>query len=251
MRYFALILLCCLPLTLSAQAEDADTLVRVSRHEYFRPTKLILPGALLAVGAWGLENGWLRSVNRDVDGHMQDLSKGRTTKIDNFLRFAPTVGSIILQVAKVPTRYTLQERLALKATSYLAYFGLVGGLKLVVHENRPDGSDDDSFPSGHTAVVFMGAEHIRAQYGGWYGAAAYTVATGVAFLRMYNRKHWLTDVMAGAGAGILCARVGYWLLPLERKLLHLKTKSTGSSMVVLPTYDASCQAMGLAMAYQF
>ena len=54
----------------------------------------------------------------------------------------------------------------------------------------------------------MGAELVRMEYGGWYGIGAYTIAVGVGFMRMYNGRHWLHDVVAGAGVGILSARVG-------------------------------------------
>lgn len=54
----------------------------------------------------------------------------------------------------------------------------------------------------------MGAELVRIEYGGWYGAGAYAVAAGVGFMRMYNGRHWLHDVVAGAGVGILSARIG-------------------------------------------
>lgn len=252
MKYLiAILLLCSLSVPALAQFEQRDTLFRATKHEYFRPQQLILPGALLAVGAWGVENGWLRHIDREVNKGMKDLSGGRTTGLDDYLRFAPLATTAILTRAGTPSPYTLEEKLAVRATSYMAYFALVGGLKQVVHEMRPDGSGDDSFPSGHTTVAFMGAEHIRAEYGGWYGVGAYTVATGVAFLRLYNQKHWLTDVVAGAGAGILCARVGYWLLPFERKLFHLKSNSYGTSFVAMPTYDASRNALGCAMAYHF
>lgn len=252
MRYLPLFLLFfCLPVLSVGQTAKTDSVCRVIAEEHFRPKQLILPGALLAVGALGVENGWLGSVDRKVNEGISDLSGGHHIGLDDYLRFAPLVGSVVLSQAGVSTPYSLEERLAVRATSFMAYFALVGGLKQVVHETRPDGSDRKSFPSGHTTVAFMGAEHIRTEYGGWYGVGAYTVACGVAFLRLYNQKHWLNDVVAGAGTGILCARLGYWLLPYERKLFKLKTKNDGSSFVALPTFDASRNAVGCAMAYQF
>jgi membrane-associated phospholipid phosphatase len=47
----------------------------------------------------------------------------------------------------------------------------------------------------------------------WYGISGYVVATGTGFFRMYNDRHWLTDVAAGAGIGILCTKTAYWLYP--------------------------------------
>lgn len=68
----------------------------------------------------------------------------------------------------------------------------------------------------------MGAELMRIEYGGWYGVSGYVVATGVGFMRMYNGRHWLHDVVAGAGVGILSARIGEWSCLLWQKLFQKK-----------------------------
>ncbi|MBQ1177891.1 MAG: phosphatase PAP2 family protein, partial [Bacteroidaceae bacterium] len=90
------------------------------------------------------------------------------------------------------------------------------------------------FPSGHTATTFMGAELVRIEYGDehpWLAAGAYTLATAVGVLRVYNDRHWFTDVFAGAGVGILSARIGYWLLPYTRQVMH---RLTGWDVFVAP-----------------
>ena len=80
-----------------------------------------------------------------------------------------------------------------------------------------------SFPSGHTGTAFLGAELVRKEYGWGWGSAAYAVASTTAVLRMYNNEHWLSDVIAGAGLGILCANVGTWLRDPVTDLLCLDT----------------------------
>ncbi|HSZ32377.1 MAG TPA: phosphatase PAP2 family protein [Puia sp.] len=52
----------------------------------------------------------------------------------------------------------------------------------------------------------------------WYGISGYVVAGSVAYLRMYNNKHWLNDVVAGAGFGILSTRLAYILYPKMKKI---------------------------------
>ncbi|MDE6694481.1 MAG: phosphatase PAP2 family protein, partial [Bacteroidales bacterium] len=96
----------------------------------------------------------------------------------------------------------------------------------------------------------------------------YTVATSVAFLRMYNNRHWLNDVIAGAGIGILSARIGYWMLPLYQRWFHWDAnaknaknpknskspknlKKSRSFVTVLPAYDYDMQAMSLNVAVMF
>ncbi len=95
----------------------------------------------------------------------------------------------------------------------------------------------------------MGAELVRSEYGNAYGAGAYVVAAGIAMLRIYNDRHWLNDVIGGAGFGILSARIGYWLLPCERKLF--RWKNSDPSVSVLPTYNPAGHNVGIAFAATF
>lgn len=76
------------------------------------------------------------------------------------------------------------------------------GLKYSIHERRPDGSDNRSFPSAHTSVSFTSAEYLRKRYGWEYGLPAYTLASFVAYSRVESNKHHVRDVIAGAAIGI-------------------------------------------------
>ncbi|MBS0387081.1 MAG: phosphatase PAP2 family protein [Proteobacteria bacterium] len=75
-------------------------------------------------------------------------------------------------------------------------------LKFAVNENRPNGGDH-SFPSGHTAFAFTGAEFIRKEYGWRWGVPSYAVAGYVGWSRVAAREHYTHDVLAGALIGIL------------------------------------------------
>ena len=75
-------------------------------------------------------------------------------------------------------------------------------LKFTFSETRPNGGDR-SFPSGHTSFAFTGAEFIRKEYGWWWGAPAYAVASYVGWSRVESREHYTHDVLAGALIGIL------------------------------------------------
>jgi membrane-associated phospholipid phosphatase len=79
----------------------------------------------------------------------------------------------------------------------------VEGLKFTVDKDRPDGSGDDSFPSGHTADSFASATFIQQRYGWKWGIPAYIGATFVGYSRVKSDKHYLEDVLAGAAIGIL------------------------------------------------
>ena len=89
---------------------------------------------------------------------------------------------------------------------------------------RPDGSTYNSFPSGHTATAFVGAEFMHQELGWhspWYSFAGYTMATATGILRIANNRHWLGDVIAGAGIGMLTTKLSYLVAEkIEKKFSH-------------------------------
>ncbi len=139
--------------------------------------------------------------------------------VDSWLRFAPAAFDLGAGALGLDARRDFVGRSVEAAVAFGTMAAVTEGLKLSVRSVRPDGSDDRSFPSGHAAVAFTGAELVRMEYGWGWGAGAYAVATSVAALRLYNGRHWLSDVLAGAGIGILSAHIGDWLTdPLQRLL---------------------------------
>ena len=80
---------------------------------------------------------------------------------------------------------------------------VVEGLKYTVDKDRPDGSGDDSFPSGHTADSFAAATFVQQRYGWQWAIPAYIGAAYVGYTRVESDKHHVEDVLAGAAIGIL------------------------------------------------
>ncbi len=80
--------------------------------------------------------------------------------------------------------------------------GLANGLKTVTEEPRPNGWDNKSFPSGHTASAFAFASVVGAEHGWGWGTAAYLGAAFVGYSRMNDNKHWFHDVLGGATIGV-------------------------------------------------
>jgi membrane-associated phospholipid phosphatase len=86
--------------------------------------------------------------------------------------------------------------------SFFSNLAVTYALKATVSKTRPDGSDNESFPSGHTSVAFQGAAFIGKRYGLKYGIPAYLGATFVAWSRVDSDNHYTIDVVAGAAIGI-------------------------------------------------
>lgn len=166
--------------------------------------------------------------------------QARAQVVDDGLQYVPLAAAVVLGNCGVEARHPLRERIAVAATAYTALTGVAGGLKLTVSEWRPDDSDDRSFPSGHAARAFAGAELVRSEYGWPWGIGAYTVATGVSVLRVAGDHHYVHDVLAGAAIGVLSARVAYWLLPIERQVF-------GWDVTATPSYDYATQTVGIAL----
>lgn len=219
--------------------------------EKFNPKQLILPGSLMLAGVLGTFDSD-NNLNLSVRDAMTGLSDGHRCKVDDYLRFLPSASHLLLGNLGVKSKHDFKERFLISATSHAAMLVLGYGFKYAIHEQRPDLSDNHSFPSGHVALAFTGAELLRSEYGTYYGLAGYAVATGVAFLRLYNNQHWFHDVLMGAGIGILSARIGNWLLSFERKLFRINNKKQKSSIVALmPGYDMYDRAMVVSLTTLF
>jgi len=75
-------------------------------------------------------------------------------------------------------------------------------LKYSVRRERPDGSDRLSFPSGHTSSAFQAASFLHMRYGWKVGLPAYLLSSYVGWTRVHAKKHYWSDVAAGASIGI-------------------------------------------------
>ena len=176
---------------------------------------------------------------------MTEWRKNKYVKVDDYLQYLPVAANVGLGLTGIKARHPLRERVACTATAYLVMGIMVNVTKRAVGEKRPDTNARNSFPSGHTATAFMGAELVRKEYGNAAGLCAYAVATSVAVMRLYKNRHWLNDIIAGAGMGIMSAKIGFWLLPWEKRLFGWDKKKNDAAL--LPYIDT--QSNGLAMTF--
>ena len=134
--------------------------------------------------------------------------------IDNVLEYVPTAAVFGLKLLGVPAESSWKLRLTVSVVSFGINAAVTYSLKHTIHEMRPDGTDNHSFPSGHTAVAFCGATTLMHEYrkvSPWIGVAGYAVATTVAVDRVRRNRHHWGDVVAGAAIGVVSAEAGYWI----------------------------------------
>lgn len=213
-----LVFFCFLCLALSVRAQT-DTLClrqtngkfvdRVTSSQAFRMTYVGVPlvaGGLLIKS----EDDHFRSLRND---YLPRLS----SRADDYLQYLPVAVMLGMKLGGVEGRSSWKRMLVSDAFSALLMGSVVYSLKQTTRVMRPDGSNAHSFPSGHTATAFMTATMLTKEYGHkspWIGIGAYSVAAATGLMRMANNKHWLSDVLAGAGIGILSTEIGYYLADL-------------------------------------
>ena len=148
------------------------------------------------------------------------------TGIDDYTQFFGPAMVVGLKLGGYEGRSDWPRLLASAAMSYGIMAGFVNGIKYTAKEMRPDGSTANSWPSGHTATAFVGASLLHKEYGltrsPWWSVAGYGVATATGVMRVLNNRHWISDVLSGAGIGILSTELAYGICDLlfkERGLL--------------------------------
>jgi membrane-associated phospholipid phosphatase len=140
------------------------------------------------------------------------------SEVDNYTQFSGIALTAGLKMAGVEGRSSWPRLIASSLASYGVMAAFVNGIKYSAKEMRPDESTKNSWPSGHTATAFVGATILHKEYGltrsPWYSIAGYTVATATGVMRVLNNRHWISDVLSGAGIGILSTELAYGICDL-------------------------------------
>lgn len=199
-----------------------------------------------------------KSEKRSFRQNTADLRNSRTrlltnfhSEIDNYTQFAPAVLALGLNVAGVEGRSDLGRFAVSSALAYGIMAGIVNPIKYGAKELRPDGSTRNSFPSGHTATAFVSATILHKEYGltrsPWYSIAGYGVATATGVMRVLNNRHWVSDVLSGAGIGIFSTELAYGISDIIFKGHGLKRGplSVTSNAIEKPSFFSISMGMGL------
>ncbi|HVZ25073.1 MAG TPA: phosphatase PAP2 family protein [Sediminibacterium sp.] len=233
-----LCLFCMITLGLAAQGKPvvSDSSRQPEGRKILTPSfkrSLVLPAAMIGYGIIALNDGTFSDWNEDLQRKIH-APMGATTHIDDYLQYLPALASHVLSLAGVKPRHRLFDRLVIDGITASIATTSVFLVKRISHETRPDLSDSYSFPSGHAATAFASAELLRMEYkdaSPWIGISGYAVAFATGYLRMYNNKHWLGDVVAGAGIGILSARIATQFYPLVNRLVFKRKNNPTACLI--------------------
>jgi hypothetical protein len=156
-----------------------------------------------------------KSFRQNTEGNKHTLLTDFKTHIDDYSQFFGPVVTTGLKIAGVEGRSDWGRYLASTAMSYGIMAIFVNSIKYTAKDMRPDGSTANSWPSGHTATAFVGATLLHKEYGmtrsPWFSVAGYGVATATGVMRVLNNRHWVSDVLSGAGIGIMSGELAYAL----------------------------------------
>ena len=169
--------------------------------------KAFLPAALIIVGFTQVGHE-----SKELQVDLKEDFPFFKSRLDNVAQYIPAGAFLLNGYFGVDPHQNFKSRAIVTVISYATMAITVNILKKTIHETRPDASGDNSFPSGHTATAFTGAELFHQglkNSSPVLSYAAYPIAAGVGIYRLLNNKHYLSDVIVGAGIGILSTKLAY------------------------------------------
>jgi membrane-associated phospholipid phosphatase len=150
------------------------------------------------------------SIHKDI----QTMFPNFYSPVDRYTQYVPLVAAYATGfIPGTKPRHSNGRRLWMFLQAQVITSVATLALKHYTHQLRPNGSDHLSFPSGHTVQAFMGAALFDVEYPGQMKAVKiglYTLAGLTGAMAMLNDRHWASDVLFGAGMGIMSVRLLYW-----------------------------------------
>jgi hypothetical protein len=228
--------------TISRSAEEQSLLKKTSNEKKWLKGGII-PAGLITAGLITMavpENTLLSKYT--IQQKITDKYTGFSTTADNYLQFVPGITVFGLKAIGLKSRSDLLNQSIIMVKSQLLTMAVVQSLKSISHIERPNGNGYQSMPSGHTAQAFQLATMLDMEYrdvSPWISVSGYAVASATGALRMLNNKHWVSDVLVGAGIGIFTTKFVY--------LTHQYRWGNSSKVVILPAIYKNGGGIVLAM----
>ena len=201
----------------------------IAKNPYsFKAKQLIAPVSLFSLGVIARNTEF----NHFVQKNTTDYVKGKF-KIDDYLQYAPIVSVFAMSNLGVPAKHSIKERMLIGATAYAITAVAVNGLKYTVRDLRP-------------GIEIFYQEYKDSDF--LLASSGYVVASFVGIMRIRNNRHWASDVLAGAGIGILSAKAAYWLFPVTQKIFFGdKAEKISTKISLHPIYSEEMKGIGMVL----
>lgn len=213
-------------LVFMGNAQSKDTIAAIKNQDKISCKQFIAPVALITAGTLLLNT----ALNDDLQSNANNFFGGNfNTTADNYLPFVPVAQIYLGKTFGFKPKNDFQHQTLNIAIANAIMGTVVFASKNILQQERPDQSDNLSFPSGHTATAFTNASLLYYEYKDsnlWYASSGFLFATATGILRIANNKHYTSDVLAGAGVGLAAGLiVSYWN-PFQSVTFRKKKKTT-------------------------
>ncbi len=229
---------------------DSSKTYESIHREKFKIMPFILPAAFATYGFIASNSsGALNRLDRNTQAELQKKHPNFSTSVDNYLQFAPVAAYYALDLSGVKGKHSLCDASLLYVTSFAIMGGSTFIVKKIAGRPRPDGSGNNSFPSGHTASAFAAAEFLHQEYkdrSPFIAYSGFVAAAATGALRLYNNKHWFSDTVAGAGFGIASTKIAYLVYPYMKEVFGSKKHENISFM---PSYQNGVPSLFVAAQF--
>lgn len=214
MKYLLILTLFSNSFQLGAQAFESQGADSLQSQKRFINSS-ILPLSMLSAGVILNNSNFEKELNQNLRARMGENFE---FKIDDYIMYAPILEMYLVDAFHVEAKNHWFDQTKYLVMSNVISAAITNSLKIITRKVRPDGSANDAFPSGHTTFAFTNASVLMHEFKDSAPAIAYSgyLFSGTTGLfRMLNDKHWLSDVLVGAGVGILATELVYYLEPLK------------------------------------
>ncbi len=211
---------------LSAQNDTLSISKKRLLPKLIIPAVLIISGSILSGSE--AEKNWQVDIRNKVGN---DYHNG----LDDYVQYLPYAQIYLGDLMAFEAKNHWFDQTKNIFLGGIATLVITHSLKRGIGKLRPDGSSTHSFSSGHTATAFLGGTILYHEYkesNMLYASSGYLFSTTAAGLRVANNRHWVSDVLAGAGIGILVANLIYHFEPLKNWNPFKNTKNITFSPII-------------------
>lgn len=222
-----------------ARHTSSETWTRAADEFTAEPSQWVAP-AVLAVAT---PIAWIGDVDTSEDSVSQQVFNSNTKYGDDL-----ALGYLLVPTALGGWQALGGDtRLLETSVESIAFtMGATYGLKTVINRERPDGSSEDSFPSGHTSAAFAGATLLQRELDRqfddpWWSWTVYLPATYVGISRMEGERHYLADVLFGAALGMTITNLTW--------NAHFGASDRTTTARVLPVVGPGQVGLGVSVSF--
>jgi len=244
MKYSAFFLIFSLLLHSSLVHAQEEEIEKEEQRPITLVKQSIFPVTVIGLGLWANHSDFEKNLQVDI---RNAVGEDYSFRIDDVIQYAPIAELYIADAFGVKAKHHWFDQTKYLLISNLSTAIITHSIKRNSSKARPYGAPH-SFPSGHTSFVSTNATVLYREFKDTAPILAYSgygIAATTGAFRMINNKHWFSDVLVGAGIGILVTNVVYYFEPLK----NFNPFKDSPNVIIIPQIDSD--NYGLYFSYRF